>query len=151
MENPFKVSQSSWLLLQEWEECSKRGFLVCALTTFLSFLYVVASKGEKRLFKFENIWLKEAGFMDRVRLWWASYTFQGSPSFVLAQKLNALKVDLKLWNEQVFENVDSLKKACLEDLCALDRLEEERGLDSEELLRKSMIVSDLENNYSPRN
>jgi hypothetical protein len=44
----------------------------------------------------------------------------------------------------VFGNVDSLKKGCLEDLRMLDRLEEERGLDSEELLRKSLIVSDLE-------
>jgi hypothetical protein len=45
--------------------------------------------------------------MDRLRLWWASYTFQGSPSFVLAQKLKALKVDLKLLNEHVFGNVNS--------------------------------------------
>jgi hypothetical protein len=44
----------------------------------------------------------------------------------------------------LFGNVDSLKKACLEELCALDRLEEERGLDSEEKLRQSLIVSDLE-------
>jgi hypothetical protein len=58
--------------------------------------------------------------------------------------LKALKVNLKLWNEQVFGNVDSLKKARLEDLRMLDRLEEERGLDSEELLRKSLIASDLE-------
>jgi hypothetical protein len=43
----------------------------------------------KRPFKFENMWLQEDGFMDRVRLWWASYSFQGSPSFVLAQKLKA--------------------------------------------------------------
>jgi hypothetical protein len=83
--------------------------------------------------------------VDRVRLWWASFCFQGSPSFVLAQKLKALKVDLKLWNEQVFENVDSLQKARLEDLCKLDRLEEEeRGLDFDELLKKNLIASDLE-------
>jgi hypothetical protein len=83
--------------------------------------------------------------VDRVRLWWASFSFQGSPSFVLAQKLKALKVDLKLWNEQVFENVDSLQKARLEDLCKLDRLEEEeRGLDFDELLKKNLIASDLE-------
>jgi hypothetical protein len=75
---------------------------------------------------------------------WASYSFQGSPSFVLAQNLKALKVDLKLWNKQVFGNVDSLKKARLEDLCMLDRLEEERCLDSNELLRKNLIASDLE-------
>jgi len=34
-----------------------------------------------------------------VRLWWESYSFQGSPSFVLAHKLKALKVDLKSWNK----------------------------------------------------
>jgi hypothetical protein len=90
------------------------------------------------------MWLKEEGFVDKMRLWWASYSFQGPPSFVLAKKFNTLKVDLKLWNEQVFGNVDSLKKARLEELCALDRLEEERGLDSKEKLRKSLIVSDLE-------
>jgi len=80
----------------------------------------------KRPFKFENMWLQEEGFVDRVRLWWASYSFQGSPSFVLAQKLKALKVDLKSWNEQLFGNVESLKLAHLEDLRTLDRLEEER-------------------------
>jgi hypothetical protein len=37
-----------------------------------------------------------------------SYNFQGSPSFVLAQKLKALKVDIIRWNKQVFGNVDSL-------------------------------------------
>jgi hypothetical protein len=76
-----------------------------------------------------------------VGLWWESYSFQGSPSFVLAQKLKALKVDLKSWNEQVFGNVESLKLARLEELRALDRIEEERGL---ELLRKNAIASDLE-------
>jgi hypothetical protein len=40
--------------------------------------------------------------------------------------------------------VDSPKKARLEDLCMLDKLEEERGLDFEKLLRKSLIVSYLE-------
>jgi hypothetical protein len=53
----------------------------------------------KRPFKFENIWLQEDGFVERVRLWWESYSFQGSPSFVLAHKLKALKVDLKSWNK----------------------------------------------------
>jgi hypothetical protein len=61
------------------------------------------------------MWLKEDGFVDMVRLWWSSYSLQGSPSFVLAQKLKAFKVDLKLWNKQVFGNVDSLKKAHLEE------------------------------------
>jgi hypothetical protein len=34
-----------------------------------------------------------------VKQWWDSYSFQGLPSFVLACKLKALKLDLKKWNE----------------------------------------------------
>ena len=45
----------------------------------------------KRPSKFENMWLKEEGFMDKIRSWWDSFSFQGSPSFVLAKKLKALK------------------------------------------------------------
>ena len=31
--------------------------------------------GGKSSFKFENMWLKEEGFMDRVRGWWSLYQF----------------------------------------------------------------------------
>jgi hypothetical protein len=44
----------------------------------------------------------------------------------------------------VFGNKESLKLAHLEELRALDRIEEKRGLDPEELLRKNSIASDLE-------
>lgn len=46
-------------------------------------------------FKFENMWLKVEGFVERVQQWWTRQCFVGSPRFVLAQKLKALKVDLK--------------------------------------------------------
>ena len=46
-------------------------------------------------FKFENMWLQVKGFVDRFQQWWISYNFSGSPSFILAQKLKALKADLK--------------------------------------------------------
>ena len=46
-------------------------------------------------FKFENMWLKVKGFVDRVKQWWDGYSFAGSPSFILAQKLKASKADLK--------------------------------------------------------
>jgi hypothetical protein len=42
-------------------------------------------------FKFENMWLKEEGFVENVRNWWGSFSFVGSLSFVLAKKLRALK------------------------------------------------------------
>ena len=56
-------------------------------------------------FRFENMRLKTEGFVDRVQSWWSSYSFSGSPSFVLACKLKALKEDLKQWNHLEFGNV----------------------------------------------
>ena len=53
-------------------------------------------------FRFENMWLKSEGFHEKVKRWWESYVFQGSPSFVLVCKLRALKQDLKIWNEEEF-------------------------------------------------
>ena len=45
--------------------------------------------------KFENMRLKVEGFVDRVQQWWNGYSIAGSPSFILAQKLKAVKADLK--------------------------------------------------------
>ena len=59
----------------------------------------------KSAFKFENMWLKVEGFVDRVRQWWRGYHFVGPPSYVLACKLKALKGDLKHWNKHVFGDV----------------------------------------------
>jgi hypothetical protein len=72
--------------------------------------------GGKRSFKFENTWLKIEGFMDRVKAWWSSYLFTGSPSFVLASKLKALKYDLKFWNKHVFGDVNLKQLQLLVDL-----------------------------------
>jgi hypothetical protein len=68
-----------------------------------------------------------------------------SPSFVFSQKLKALKNDIKRWNEQEFGKVVSLKKAAMEELCGLDRLEEQRGLGPEEKERKCSVTRELEN------
>ncbi|KAG6661473.1 hypothetical protein CIPAW_03G176000 [Carya illinoinensis] len=90
------------------------------------------------------MWLKSNGFVDRVRQWWSSYEFQGSPSFILARKLKALKQDLKLWNEQVFGNVLSQQRSILEELHGLEGEEEARSLTEAEKIRKSQAVTYLE-------
>ena len=48
-------------------------------------------------------------FVDKVKVWWASYLFQGNPSFILAKKLATLKLDLKKWNAE-FGNVTFKKQ-----------------------------------------
>ncbi|RVW40781.1 Transposon TX1 uncharacterized 149 kDa protein [Vitis vinifera] len=77
----------------------------------------------KSPFRFENMWLRVEGFMDKVKDWWQSYSFRGKPSFVFAKKLQALKYDLKRWNKEAFGNVTARKDAALEDLNSWDRLE----------------------------
>jgi hypothetical protein len=98
----------------------------------------------KRPFKFENMWLKKEGFGALVKQWWDSYQFQGSPSFIFARKIKALKMDLKKWNEEVFGNIDCNKNKLLYDLRELDGIEEVRALDSEELAKKWQVSRELE-------
>ena len=70
----------------------------------------------RRSFKFENMWLKADGFKALVKQWWNSYVFQGTPSYVLAHKLKALKPDLKRRKDEVFGNIERNKRILLEDL-----------------------------------
>ena len=78
------------------------------------------------------MWLKEEGFVDRVNSWWSSYEFSGTPSFVLACKLKALKEDLKHWNKVTFGDVHDKKNRQLRDILDLDVREGRGGLSTEE-------------------
>jgi hypothetical protein len=89
------------------------------------------------------MWLKAEGFVERVKLWWDSYSFQGSPSYVLACKLKALKQDLKKWNEKVFGNVKGKKRKLFDELQALEAIESSRALVEEEILKKTEIASEI--------
>lgn len=62
----------------------------------------------------------------------------------MAKKLKALKTDFKIWFEDVFGNVEFLKKSLMEELRVLDELEEVRVLVDEEKLRKTLVISELE-------
>jgi hypothetical protein len=97
-----------------------------------------------RPFRFENMWLKAEGFTELVKEWWESYSMDGTPSFVLAAKLKALKVDLKKWNDTQFGHVSLQKKQLMADLRAIDVLEESRPLSVEERGRRELISAGLE-------
>jgi hypothetical protein len=98
----------------------------------------------KHFFKFENMWLKEEGYVDKVRDWWGSFFFEGSPSFVLARKLQALKGEIKKWNREVFGDTGARNKAWAEELELLDSYEEGRGLLEEEKERRRRLATYLE-------
>ena len=94
-------------------------------------------------FKFENVWLKDEGFVERVRQWWNGYCFLGSPSFILARKLKAFKDDLKKWNKEEFGDLAFSKKSLLFELLGLDAREDLLGLSHKEQTRRTQIKVDI--------
>ena len=86
----------------------------------------------KSPFRFENMRLRVEGFTDKVKEWWQSYIFRGSPSFVIAKKLQALKQDLKLWNKESLGDVSVKKNAAWEKLKYWDNLESLGSLSEED-------------------
>ena len=56
-------------------------------------------------FRFENMWLKEEGFKEVLRKWWEGIQVSGSASYILREKLKALKPFLKNWNREVFSQI----------------------------------------------
>ena len=103
-------------------------------------LVVVGNVNKGRsAFKFENMWLKEKGFVERVQQWWNGYCFSGSPSFILARKLKALKEDLKKWNTENFGDLAFRKKCLLSELQGLDAREDLSGLSQDNQTRHIQI------------
>ena len=102
--------------------------------------------GGKSPFRFENMWLKAEGFVDRVKGWWASYSFPGSPSHILTSKLKALNMDLKKWNVDEFGNIHFKHQKLLHSLHELETLGEKRVLSEAEKNERTRLISDLETN-----
>ena len=90
------------------------------------------------------MWLRVDNFVNKVKTWWASYLFQGTPSFILAKKLAALKLDLKKWNETEFGNVTYKKQDLWSKLNVLDAKEETHRLTAEEKLVQVNLRTDIE-------
>ena len=89
------------------------------------------------------MWLRVDNFVDKVKTWWASYLFQGTPSFILAKKLAALKLDLKKWNESEFGNVSFKKQDLWSKLNVLDTKEETHRLNLRRSYFKLIFVQTL--------
>ncbi|KAL6322576.1 hypothetical protein AAG906_009887 [Vitis piasezkii] len=69
------VSRLEFLVIDDWDK----------IPVSNHFPIVLEGGGLKRgpsPFRFENMWLEEKGFMDRMKRWWGSLIFTGSFSFV---------------------------------------------------------------------
>ena len=79
-------------------------------------------------FRFENMWLKEEGFKDLLRLWWDGLNFSRSASFILAKKMKALKPIMRNWNKEVFGKIEVHKALALNCVNFWDKVESCRSL-----------------------
>lgn len=97
-------------------------------------------------FKFENMWWQQEGFLDLVKQWWQSYTVNGSPNFILAQKLKLLKKDLAIWNKEVFGKLSTRINKAMEELQMLEQATERRAQTLDEknnILRLKVEIQQL--------
>ena len=83
-------------------------------------------------FRFENMWLKVEGFLDLIRYWWRGIEVRGTTSYRLAAKMKEIKQKLKVWNIEVFGNLEGNKSSALQQVDFWDRVESERSLSLEE-------------------
>ena len=94
-------------------------------------------------FRFENMWIKEEGFKDLIKVWWQSLEFRGTSSYVLMEKIKAIKNLLKTWNKEVFGRVEENKKSALAKVAAWDAIESERPLSPEELGTRMIALEEF--------
>ncbi|KAL7181748.1 hypothetical protein ACSBR1_040615 [Camellia fascicularis] len=85
-----------------------------------------------RPFKFINAWALHSNFPTVVEKCWVGSSVQGWAGYKLLRKLSLLKLELKKWNVEVFENVVNQLKKAEYDIHALDILAESRPLSSPE-------------------
>ena len=94
-------------------------------------------------FRFENMWLKTKGFRSLVDGWWNSFDVRGASSFVVAEKLKALKIKLKRWNKEVFSRVETRKNQALENMARWDTIVVVRPLTQTKIDRKTVELDEF--------
>ncbi|XP_068492295.1 uncharacterized protein [Phaseolus vulgaris] len=63
-----------------------------------------------RPFRTIDAWLTERGFSEMVKNNWNSYSVQGNALVRFKEKLKCLKEDLKVWNMDVFGNINTMER-----------------------------------------
>jgi len=94
-------------------------------------------------FRTIDAWLSEKGFMEMVKDRWSSYSVQGSGFTKVKEKLKCLKGDLKVWNREVFSNIETCKRRILQEIEDLDSQDCNGTLVERERLRRVELVSRL--------
>lgn len=94
-------------------------------------------------FRFQDAWLSNPSCMSLAKEVWNCSIVHGWSGYKLMQKLKAVKEKLKLWNKEVFGDINVKLQVLEEKLHQMDILSEERVLTSEEKLSKRSLKSEF--------
>jgi len=103
---------------------------------------------EPRPLRSLDVWQKDSRFKDFVRCKWLSYEVHGRGLFVFKEKLKKLKFDLKVWNREVFGDVNQIGEILNKKIEELDARDDVEDLDEEgRVERRSLLAEQNENAF----
>jgi hypothetical protein len=79
------------------------------------------------IFRFENFWVRQPGFMDVVQRIWDMTNVSGNSAKVITSKLKFFRKALKKWNGNI-SNMDAMIANCNKIILMVDEIEEVRSL-----------------------
>ena len=94
-------------------------------------------------FRCLDVWQKDRRFKELVRLKWSNYDVQGGGIFIFKEKLKKLKADLKVWNKEVFGDINRISEELKKKINKFDARDDERGLDESEREDKRTLLVDF--------
>jgi len=74
---------------------------------------------------------------------WRSYCVQGNSITRFKEKLKLLKVDLKVWNRDVFGSMGTSKKRIVKEIEDIDNQDDTNSIGEEAMLRRMELISQL--------
>jgi len=98
-------------------------------------------------FRSIDAWFLERGFREMVKEKWLSYPVKGNAFVTFKEKLKRLKGDLKIWNRDVFGNIQTHKRMILQEIEVLDYKDCLDGLREGDSLKMAELVSRLKETY----
>jgi len=94
-------------------------------------------------FRTIDAWYTESGFKELVQNKWSKYRVHGNSVSNLKDKLKILKVDLRVWNKEVFGCLETNKTRILKEIEELDCCDANNDLEEPAKLRRYELVSQL--------